>query len=139
MLQNIIPKFINYCKHYHFSLKAIQAFKTRLGELDRFLNHQRIHSLCEIQYDHLIDFVTTGNPSVHVKKVRVWTLHQFFHYLEFHKLIKVNIAQQLPYPKIDKHIQQFLTLDELMCPEMDIFCLLSVFSIDYDDRIIILK
>jgi integrase/recombinase XerC len=113
MLQNIIPNFIDYCKHYHFSLKAIQAFKTRLGELDHFLNHQQIRSLSEIQYDHLIDFVTSGDPSVHVKKARVWTLHQFFHYLEFHKLIGVNIAQQLPYPKIEKNDPRFLSSDEI--------------------------
>lgn len=113
MLQNIIPKFINYCKHYHFSDKAIQAFTTRLAELDHFLNHHQIHSLSEIQYDHLIDFVTTGNPSVHIKKARVWTLHQFFHYLEFYKLIELNIAQPLPYPRIEKNDPQFLSLDEL--------------------------
>lgn len=113
MLQHIITNFLDSCKHYHFSLKAIQAFKTRLGELDRFLNDQEILSLSEIQYDHLIDFVTTGNPSVHVRKVRVWTLHQFFHYLQFHKLIEVNIAQQLPYPRIEKNDPQFLSPDEL--------------------------
>jgi site-specific recombinase XerD len=117
MLQENISSFIVYCKHYQFSSKSIQAFT----------------------YRHLMEFVTSGNASSHVKKVRVRTLHPFFHFLEFHSLFKVNIAQQLPYPKIDKNDPQFLTLDELVCPEMDIFCLLSVFSIDYDDRIIILK
>ena len=113
MLQNIIPNFLNYCKHYRFSKKAIQAFTTRLGELDTFLDLNQIESLNEIRYSHLIDFVTTGNPSVHIKKVRVWTLHQFFHYLRFQKMIEVNIALKLPYPQMEKNDPEFLTLDEL--------------------------
>jgi len=110
MLQENISSFIGYCKHYPFSSKSIQAFT----------------------YRHLMEFVTSGNTSSHVKKVRVWTLHQFFHFLEFHSLIKVNIAQQLPYPKIDKNDPQFLTLDELVCPEMDVFyqCFLLTMMIE---------
>jgi integrase/recombinase XerC len=113
MLQNIILNFLNYCKHYHFSDSAIEAFTTRLNELDRFLQRHQIKSLNEITYPHLMEYVASGNVSSHVKKVRVWTLHQFFHYLELSKLIKVNIAQRLPYPKIDKNDPRFLTLDEL--------------------------
>ena len=87
MLQNIILNFLDYCKHYHFSEKAIQAFTTRLNEPDLFFQCYQIISLDQITYQHLMEFVVSGNVSNHVKKVRVWTLHQFFHYLEFHKLI----------------------------------------------------
>ena len=113
MLQKNISSFINYCKHYQFSFKSIQAFKLRLQELENFLTSCQIKSLDQITYQHLLEFVISGNASNHVKKVRVWTLHQFFHYLKFHKMIAVNIAQQLPYPKIDKNDPEFLTLDEL--------------------------
>jgi site-specific recombinase XerD len=113
MLQNIISNFLEYCKHYHFSESAIEAFTTRLNELNRFLQRHQIESLKEISYHHLMEFVASGNTSNHVKKVRVWTLHQFFHYLEFNKLIDVNIAQKLPYPQIEKNDPEFLTLDEL--------------------------
>jgi integrase/recombinase XerC len=113
MLQNIIPKFLNYCKHYQFSKKALETFSLRLSEYSRFLEPLKLSSLDDITYVHLSDFVTSGDPSVHVKKARVWTLHQFFHYLEFHKLIGINIAQHLPYPRIEKNDPQFLSLDEL--------------------------
>lgn len=113
MLQNIILNFLNYCKHYHFSKSTIEAFTTRLNELHWFVQLHQIKSLDEITYQHLMEFVVSDNPSVHVKKVRVWTLHQFFHYLELSKLIKVNIAQRLPYPKIDRNDPEFLSLDEL--------------------------
>lgn len=113
MLQNIISNFLEYCKHYHFSRSTIQAFTTRLHELERFLETNQIQSLKEITYHHLLEFVASGHFSNHVKKVRVWTLHQFFHYLKFHKLIEINIAQKLPYPQIEKNDPEFLSLDEL--------------------------
>ncbi|MBN2267390.1 MAG: tyrosine-type recombinase/integrase [Candidatus Babeliaceae bacterium] len=113
MLQHIITNFLETCKHYHFSKSAIEAFTTRLNELDRFMINHLIESVQEITYSDLLDFVTSGDVSPHVKKVRVWTLHQFFHYLEFYKLITVNVAQKLPYPKPEKNDPQFLALDEL--------------------------
>ena len=113
MLKNIISNFLEYCKHYHFSGSAIEAFTTRLNELDRFLEIHQIESLKEITYRHLLEFVASGDRSVHIKKVRVWTLHQFFHYLEFYKLIENNAAQGLPYPQIERNDPEFLTLDEL--------------------------
>lgn len=113
MLQNNIANFLNECKHYQFSKSTIGAFTTRLGELDRFLTFHQVKSLAEISYQHLLEFVVSGDRSSHVKKVRVWTLHQFFHYLRFHKLVEVNIAQKLPYPQMEKNDPEFLTLDEL--------------------------
>jgi integrase/recombinase XerC len=74
--------------------------------------HQ-INSPEEISYRHILNFVPSGNVSNHVKKARVWTLHQFFHYLEFHQLIKVNHAKKLPYPQMEKNDPKFLSLDEL--------------------------
>lgn len=111
MLQENILSFLAYCKHFHFSDSSIEAFTTRLNELDIFLQPYQIKSVSEISYQHLMEFVTSGDPSNHVKKVRVWTLHQFFHYLSFHKLIQKNIAQQMPYPQINKNDPEFLNLD----------------------------
>lgn len=113
MLQISIRNFLEYCKHYHFSKSTIEAFTTRLNELDRFFDNHHLHSVKQITYHHLMEFVASGTVSNHVKKVRVWSLHQFFHYLAFHKLIEVNIAQKLPYPQIEKNDPEFLTLDEL--------------------------
>lgn len=113
MLQKNIANFLNECKHYQFSKSAIEAFTTRLGELYRFFESHQIKSLAEISYQHLLEFVVSGHSSSHVKKFRVWTLHQFFHYLHFHKLVEVNIAEKLPYPKLEKTEPKFLTLEEL--------------------------
>ena len=60
MLQGIITNFLNECKHYHFSSKTIQAFTTRLNELDHFLKLQKIESVNEISYRHLLEFVEIG-------------------------------------------------------------------------------
>jgi len=53
-----------------------------------------------------------SSPSVHIKKARIWTLRQFFHYLKLKGYIRENIATELPYPKIEKTIPYFLTIDE---------------------------
>jgi len=113
MLQVIITNFLDYCKHYQFSKSAIEAFTTRLNELNNFLETHQIKSLQQITYQHLLEFVTWNTPTTHIKKVRVWTMHQFFHFLKFHKLIDKNIAQKLPYPQIEKKEPRFLTLNEL--------------------------
>jgi site-specific recombinase XerD len=39
-------------------------------------------------------------------------LHQFFHFLKLNHLIEDNIALQIPYPKMEKTIPQYLTEDE---------------------------
>ncbi len=113
MLQEHIVNFLNEYKHYHYSKSTLEAFSTRLGELDRFLERRQIRSLDDISYRHLLEFVASGHASSHVKKVRVWTLHQFFHYLYFNKRIEVNVARQLPYPKLEKTEPEFLTLEDL--------------------------
>jgi len=113
MLQEIIANFLDECKHYQFSHKTIEAFALRLREFKEFIASLQINSLDNINYQHLLEFVAFGDRSVHIKKVRVWTLHQFFHYLEFHKWIQSNPAKRLPYPQMDKSDPKFLSLDEL--------------------------
>ncbi|MCP4118866.1 MAG: tyrosine-type recombinase/integrase, partial [Desulfobacteraceae bacterium] len=66
-----------------------------------------------ISYRNLLDFTARYNsPSVHVKKARVWALRQFYHYLMLHNVIAENIASGLRYPKIEKTITIYLTIDE---------------------------
>jgi len=55
------------------------------------------------------------DPSIHVRKSRVWTLRQFYHFLVLHRHVPQNIALKLPYPKIEKTIPQFLTSGEYNC------------------------
>jgi hypothetical protein len=51
-------------------------------------------------------------PCVHVKKSHVWTTRQFFHFLVLNQWTSKNIARDLPYPKIEKTIPKFLTIEE---------------------------
>jgi len=52
------------------------------------------------------------HPSVHAKKSRVRTLHQFFHFLKLNHWIDDNTAMGIPYPKMEKTVPQYLTPDE---------------------------
>ena len=113
MLHNNITNFLHYCKNSNFSERSIESLTFRLNELNRFLNAIPICNINEINYQLLAQFVTDFNrPSVSVKKARVWSLRQFFHYLKLQQLINDNIALKLPYPKIEQKVPTFLTTDE---------------------------
>jgi len=113
MLHHYINQFLGYCQLADFSVRSIQALTARLNEFEAFLKSQRIQSVKKVPYRHLIDFVADYKvPSIHVRKSRVWTLRQFYHFLTLHRHVPQNIAIKLPYPKIEKTVPQFLTIDE---------------------------
>jgi integrase/recombinase XerC len=113
MLHRYINPFLEYCQLADFSPRSIQALTSRLNEFKSFLKSLKIQSVKKITYQHLINFVADHkNPSIHVRKSRVWTLRQFFHFLTLHQDTQKNIALKLPYPKIEKTVPQFLTPDE---------------------------
>jgi len=113
MLQNNITNFLNYCKNSDFSKRSIETLSFRLNEFDKFIQASSISTIKHIDYQLLVQFIADhGKPSPSVKKTRVWTLRQFFHYLKLNQLIKDNIALNLPYPKIEKKVAKFLTEDE---------------------------
>lgn len=113
MLHRYINQFLLYCQLADFSIRSIQALTVRLHEFNNFLKTQRIRSIKRVRYRHLINFAADYNtPSIHVTKSRVWTLRQFYHFLTLHRAVPENIATGLPYPKIEKTIPQFLTIDE---------------------------
>jgi integrase/recombinase XerC len=108
MLDLKISDFIHYCQVSNFSKKSIKTLSEKLHEFNRFISSQPIETLSEISYKHLREFVI-GSVSVHVKKSRVWALHQFFHFLKLNQLIEDNIALGIPYPKIEKTVPHYLT------------------------------
>ena len=113
MLQNNITNFLQYCKNSNFSERSIESLTFRLNEFNQFIRSQTISSIRDINYQLLAQFVADFNkPSVYVKKARVWSLRQLFHYLKLQNLVHNNIALKLPYPKIEKKVPPFLTIDE---------------------------
>jgi site-specific recombinase XerD len=119
MLHRHITPFLDYCQLADFSIRSIQALSIRLNEFDIFLKTQRIRSVKSVRYRHLIGFAADYNsPSIHVTKSRVWALRQFYQFLTLHRIVPENIATGLPYPKIEKTVPQFLTIEEytrLLC------------------------
>ena len=113
MLQKIISDFLIYYKAYNFEIRSLEDFTSRVKEFTKHINTLHIKTISDITYKHLLSFVISGNPSVYSKKYRVWTLHQFFHYLKINKIIKKNIALKLPYPKIGKKEPEFLSFKQL--------------------------
>ena len=113
MLHRYINQFLEYCQLADFSVRSIQALTARLNEFQTCRKSQRIRSVKKITYRHLVDFVADyKEPSIHVRKSRVWALRQFYHFLTLHRHVPKNIAVRLPYPKIEKTVPQFLAIDE---------------------------
>jgi len=113
MLNSKVDSFLHYCQVSNFSDKSIESLSARLKEFKEFISSCSIESLQEITYQHLLRFVADfGSASVHIKKARVWALQQFFHFLKLEGLIDVNSAKDLPYPKIEKTVPQYLRIDE---------------------------
>ncbi len=116
MLHRYINQFLEYCQLADFSVRSIQALTARLNEFEACLKSQKIRSIKKVTYRRLIDFVADYKaPSIHVRKSRVWTLRQFYHFLALHRHVPQNIALKLPYPKIEKTVPQFLTQEEYNC------------------------
>ena len=86
MLHNHSNQFLDYCRLAEFSERSIQALSTRRNEFEAFLKIHKIRSVKKITYRYLIDFVAYyKNPSIHVRKSRVWTLRQFIHFLTLYQ------------------------------------------------------
>ena len=113
MLEEQINGFIEYCKVSGFRDKSIESLSIRLNQFKKFLITARLRKIKSITYCHLSRFVADyKNPSIHVKKARIWSLRQFFHYLKLNGYVNENIATDLPYPKIEKTVPLFLTVRE---------------------------
>lgn len=113
MLRSNIQNFLQYCKVCNFSDRSLEALTNRLNEFTVFMNSISIDKISTIAYQHLLQFIADfGHSSEHVKKSRVWALRQFFHFLKTNNIIKKNIALALPYPKIEKKVPKYLTIDE---------------------------
>lgn len=113
MLEAEMKHFLEYCKISNFAEKSIESFTIRLNEFNEFIKRVSATDIHEITYRHLRGFVGDyKSPSVHIKKARVWSLRQFFHFLKLNSRVGENIALNLPYPKIEKRVPSFLTIDE---------------------------
>lgn len=114
MLIEKIKGFLAYCKTAGFRDKSVESLSIRLNEFKKFIQAARVRKPSAITYEHLASFVADfASPSVHVKKARVWALRQFFHYLVLRGVIHENPATDLPYPKIERKVPQFMTCTEL--------------------------
>lgn len=128
MLQENITDFLDACKQNNFSAKSLEVFSLRLLEFDAFFPSTALSNVSEIRYNHLLDFVSSGNRSPHIKKQCVWAIRQFFHFLKVQGLISENPAKGLPYPKIKRSEPVFLCLAELK--RILLFCLSKSGSVE---------
>jgi integrase/recombinase XerC len=113
MLEKMIREFLEYSKIANFANKSNESLKTRLKEFNRYIQQTSANNVKDITYHDLREFVGEyKSPSEHVRKSRIWSLHKFYHCLELKGLVEENIAQSIPYPKIEKKVPEYLTIEE---------------------------
>lgn len=113
MLDKIIGHFIRSCQLAQLSNRSIQTLQIRLKEFERFLRQKSVRSIKKVTHFHLVDFISDfQSPSIHVRKARIWTMHQFFKFLTLHEYVPKDISFGLKYPKIERRVPDFLTRDE---------------------------
>lgn len=113
MLTEMVKSFIAYGKTAGFKKKSIESLSIRLNEFKNFVRGLQLPDIRSINYEHISSFVADfRSPSVHVKKARVWALRLFFHYLKTCGDISDNPTESLPYPKIERSVPKFLTIEE---------------------------
>lgn len=113
MLSSEMNHFLTYCKVSGFSEKSIETLTLRLRDLARYVATTGLDGPSDLTYAHLKEFVTRiGKNSVHVRKSKIWTLHQFYHFLHLNGRITENPAREIPYPKMEKNVPSFLTIEE---------------------------
>jgi site-specific recombinase XerD len=113
MLAKHVTGFLAYCATATFSSKSIASLSSVLKDFTCYFDSRPLASPGQITFTQLADFVTYFlEPSVHKKKARVWSLHQFFHFLVLSKQIEHNIALGLPYPKVERTVPLYLTAAE---------------------------
>ncbi len=82
MLDEEMRYFLEYCRIADFSKKSIESLSIRLNEFNKFLKTTTVIPLTDISCQHLRTFIADfKSPSVHIKKARVRSLRQFFHFL----------------------------------------------------------
>ena len=88
MLEKQIKGFLQYCKVSGFRARSLQTLTIRLNAFNRFLRDKRLSRVQSINYSHLSAFVADfKSPSNHVKKSRIWSLRQFYHYLKLNGIV----------------------------------------------------
>ena len=113
MLHNYIEQFLYYCQVSNFTAKSLEALTSRLKEFNRYCQNLSTDSINMVTYRDLLIFVADfDRPSVHIKKSRVWVLRQFYHFLKLNQIVADNLARDIPYPKMEKKVPQYLTIAE---------------------------
>ena len=114
MLRCYSDPFLEYVALADFSKRSVEALTARINEFEIYLTSNKLRSIKKVTYKHLVEFTADfRSPSIHIVKSRVWMLRKFYHFLTLHQHVPNNLAMDLPYPKIEKTVPQFLTTGEL--------------------------
>lgn len=93
---------------------TLKSYRRDLKELSDFLKKEGIDEIQDINYPALRKFLNRVYPTRKRSSVGrlISTIRTFFHFLEREELIPRNPAEALLYPKFERKLPTFLTVDE---------------------------
>ena len=96
---------------------TLKSYRQDLKEFAGFLKKEGISEIQEIDYPALRKFLNLIYPTRKRSSVGrlISTLRTFFHFLEREEIIQRNPAEALLYPKLERKLPTFLTMEEAAC------------------------
>lgn len=114
MLSKFIEDFEPYVKTYFDSEDSIKECLRYIKNFNDYLNLMKFTDLKQVEYNHLLNFTTSGDIGPATVKARSWALNVFYAFLKLYHHIEYNIAADLPKVKVPTKEANFLTTEELM-------------------------
>ncbi len=124
---NVVNAFSNENKSYliefqeyliverNLSQNSIIAYSQDLKKFFKYLLEKKLN-LLNITTEDLMNFLkddTVNNISKRSLVRLIASLRQFFHFLQIKNYIQRNPAEKIEMPKIEKHLPDYLTLEEM--------------------------
>lgn len=116
--QNYLMEFQEFLiVEKNLSKNSIVAYTNDLKKFFLFLDkYKDKKNLIEVQFEDIMDFLKTDELKDISKRSiarMITTLRQFYYFLLIKGYVKKNPVEKIEIPKIEKHIPDYLTLEEI--------------------------
>ena len=114
-MQRYIEKFVSYLDiEKNYSPNTILSYREDLKEFAVFLKEEPLEKVNYLALRRFLAFLRTKNPKPRTLARKISCLRSFFRFLCREGYLKNNPTTLLSTPKLDKHLPNFLTEDDVV-------------------------
>ncbi len=113
-MKEYIKKFLSYLKYEKNSSEhTIKNYGMDLSQFSEYLGDKKIDDISPLDIRGFIVYLSEkGEKKTSISR-KISALRSFFKYLLKERIIKLNPAESVPLPKLDKPLPKFLTITEV--------------------------